>query len=698
MDHANQKIKNSSSGPLVIPSNNFSLKFSKFFRISMFPAFLIIFCIFLPTKSLANIPSKRTLGSGMNFSIYSHRCRLSITSRSASSMTVSCSKRINNRFISRPKRKFFLTPQRAITVNARACSLQVRVQREGNVELICVVPTSQTPPQNVTPTPTPLPPTPTPTVTPPTPTPTPTPTPQRQIGGAVSGLSGTVVLQNNGANNLSISSNGNFNFSSSVAQGSNYNVTVLTQPASQTCTITNGAGTAGASDITNVAVTCAINQYTVTASAGANGSISPSGAQTVNSGANISFTATANSGHAVNQWLVGGSPVQSGGNTFQLSNVTSNQTVSVSFGTISLAPSVSNLALSINCLPASACTATQNAALTGNPRNITIQNTGSLTVTNLSVTAPSLPSGTSISSNTCGSTLSAGSTCTITLTPGEVASSTCTSGAQATASNLSVTADGGISNTINIFVLGYGCQYQGGFIYAIDDTTAVTASIAGKVASLVDQADPFIGTGPQASSIIWSSDGTSATAVDNATILGISDLSTTSVAHPQTPAYPLGTPAFSACAGKSDGACNTANILSYYNFNRTSGGSAPTPLNFYASGLCAATINTFSNWYLPAICELDSVNVGVTCPSGTQSIVGSLSFLLGDSNATTPSTSCTPPSGSACLAGFYWSSTESSIDTSLLVWIQELRSGGSSFQIDGTDKSQRFGVRCSRAF
>lgn len=98
--------------------------------------------------------------------------------------------------------------------------------------------------------------------------------------------------------------------------------------------------------------------------------------------------------------------------------------------------------------------------------------------------------------------------------------------------------------------------------------------------------------------------------------------------------------------------------MSYYNFNRASGGSPPTPLTFYAAGLCTATINTYSDWYLPSICELDSINLDGFCPMGKQSMLESLPFLLGLPSIPTPNTSCSPPKGTGCLAGFYWSSTE----------------------------------------
>ncbi len=76
------------------------------------------------------------------------------------------------------------------------------------------------------------------------------------VGGTVSGLSGTVVLENNGGNDLSISANGTFAFSTQLAQGAAYNVTVKTNPAGQTCSVTNPSGTVGTANVTNVSVTC----------------------------------------------------------------------------------------------------------------------------------------------------------------------------------------------------------------------------------------------------------------------------------------------------------------------------------------------------------------------------------------------------------------------------------------------------------
>lgn len=78
------------------------------------------------------------------------------------------------------------------------------------------------------------------------------------IGGTLSGLNagGTVVLQNNGGNNLSVTSNGAFTFSAPINYATGYDVSVLTNPTGQTCSVTNGVGAYPGMSVTNVAVTC----------------------------------------------------------------------------------------------------------------------------------------------------------------------------------------------------------------------------------------------------------------------------------------------------------------------------------------------------------------------------------------------------------------------------------------------------------
>jgi hypothetical protein len=87
------------------------------------------------------------------------------------------------------------------------------------------------------------------------------------IGGTLSGLAAgaTVVLRNNGGNDLVASGNGGFAFGIPLADGSPYAVTVFTQPTTpnQTCVVTNGSGTVAGVNVTNVSVVCTTNTYTI---------------------------------------------------------------------------------------------------------------------------------------------------------------------------------------------------------------------------------------------------------------------------------------------------------------------------------------------------------------------------------------------------------------------------------------------------
>jgi hypothetical protein len=86
------------------------------------------------------------------------------------------------------------------------------------------------------------------------------------IGGTVQGLAGTgLVLDYNEGPTDTITANGTFVFSTPLASGQTYQVTVLTQPTnpSQTCTVTNATGTIENADITNVLVSCTTNTYSI---------------------------------------------------------------------------------------------------------------------------------------------------------------------------------------------------------------------------------------------------------------------------------------------------------------------------------------------------------------------------------------------------------------------------------------------------
>jgi N-acetylneuraminic acid mutarotase len=88
------------------------------------------------------------------------------------------------------------------------------------------------------------------------------------ISGTLTGLLGgrSLILQDNGGNSTTIAASGSFSFSNPVPSGSNYAVTIMTQPAGQSCAVTNGSGIVAAADITNVSISCSDNTYNVAVS------------------------------------------------------------------------------------------------------------------------------------------------------------------------------------------------------------------------------------------------------------------------------------------------------------------------------------------------------------------------------------------------------------------------------------------------
>lgn len=104
------------------------------------------------------------------------------------------------------------------------------------------------------------------------------------IGGTITNLGQgtTIVLQDNGADDLSVVGTGassiSFTFAKAVTGNDKYNVTVRTQPAGQTCTVSGGTGTVTttssssssssaatttATDVTTVAVACSLTSSIV---------------------------------------------------------------------------------------------------------------------------------------------------------------------------------------------------------------------------------------------------------------------------------------------------------------------------------------------------------------------------------------------------------------------------------------------------
>lgn len=82
--------------------------------------------------------------------------------------------------------------------------------------------------------------------------------PHFSVSGTVHGLVGSGLRLSNLGRQADVASDGVFAFPGGWAEGTNYDVAVVRQPASpaQVCTVANGTGTIGTQDVENVTVTC----------------------------------------------------------------------------------------------------------------------------------------------------------------------------------------------------------------------------------------------------------------------------------------------------------------------------------------------------------------------------------------------------------------------------------------------------------
>lgn len=456
---------------------------------------------------------------------------------------------------------------------------------------------------------------------------------QYSLGGSISGLTGTVYLQNNGVSPQPFSSDGSFTLATGLTTGTAYDVTVQSQPLDQICSVSNGVGTINDANVTDVTVTCSTNAYTVGGTvSGLSGTVillnNGGDADTITNNGAFTFTIPVAEDSFYNV-TVGTQPsgqtctVTHGSGRMGGSDVT-NVSVSCATNTTTLSTSVSNLALETS----------------GNSRTITITNTGSTSAENLSISYPTWPSGTTANSN-CGSSLGAADTCTITVNPGTNATSSCNSPYSAptpgviTASASNVTS----SVTTNVYVLTYGCIYEEGYIFAMDDTTSTSTSIGGTTAALTDNSPGiqwYNGT-----FVITNAQSLTNGVTNTATIITVQG---------------AGSYAAETCA----------------NYTVDSSGNSPC-----STGTC------YSNWYLPAICEMGASGEGAGCSSGTANMVSNLPNLISE---------C---SGSACLLGEYWSSTEQHVNELVVAWA-EFFDPTFSYQSGDNKSLADAAVRCSR--
>ena len=96
-------------------------------------------------------------------------------------------------------------------------------------------------------------------------TPPPPPVQEYSVGGVVFGLIGSGLVLTSEGEDLPVASDGTFAFPQKRTSGSNYLVSVKTQPSepSQTCIVSGGSGAVGNGDVSTVAVSCATDSYAI---------------------------------------------------------------------------------------------------------------------------------------------------------------------------------------------------------------------------------------------------------------------------------------------------------------------------------------------------------------------------------------------------------------------------------------------------
>jgi hypothetical protein len=95
------------------------------------------------------------------------------------------------------------------------------------------------------------------------------------IGGTITGLEGaSASLVDNGADSITVSSDGTFVFPTKLTSGSSYAVSVSAPPAKHICAVQNGSGVATA-DVTNISVSCPSTSVTLSSLSLSNGTLAP---------------------------------------------------------------------------------------------------------------------------------------------------------------------------------------------------------------------------------------------------------------------------------------------------------------------------------------------------------------------------------------------------------------------------------------
>jgi hypothetical protein len=140
-----------------------------------------------------------------------------------------------------------------------------------------------------------------------------------------------------------------------ISQGLNQSLSIVPNSGYKIAAVTVDGASVGAvasysfSNVTanhTISATFAVNAYTITASAGTGGSISPTGTANVTSGGSQAFTITPAAGYTISAVTVDGASVGAVA-SYTFSNVTANHTIAASFSSSTV--STGKVVFSTNC-------------------------------------------------------------------------------------------------------------------------------------------------------------------------------------------------------------------------------------------------------------------------------------------------------------------------------------------------------------
>lgn len=299
---------------------------------------------------------------------------------------------------------------------------------------------------------------------------------------------------------------------------------------------------------------------------------------------------------------------------------------------------------------------------------MTVTNFSNTTATNVTANASQLPAG--VTSNACASVVPGGN-CILTLTAANTTNPFAPAAFDIIDSSNQIISRAALVSAVTS---DSGTHYF--YVYRVD----------GARAYVLDNNDAL------GSPAYWSTT-TVQGQVDFTPIWGIADNSTSVAPYPDVSAGATQYLGQNNCNGIVDGACNSANILVYYNSIIV---GAPVNLSYYAAGLCAQ--NTVGgavpgSWYLPSACELNGglyldtsnnfsnctpVLTGVFSLHSLGALGGALQGLDFKNNS-------------------YFSSTESVNNPMTYIWFAIFSPGGGGGVGGSYPKSNFINVRCVRA-